>query len=102
MNTFKLPFGTTLQDHLTARDKCLENNKCFGCYEDINQKPFRDKLSKKEASMSGLCMDCQDEYFCDEPTHDQALWVAVTRLKNPEPGKNLFIVKEAPEDGKTH
>jgi len=47
-------------------DKEIENvekNRCPFCKKEINMEDFRDNLSRKEYSISGLCQDCQDEFF---------------------------------------
>lgn len=36
---------------------------CPICEEKIREEDFRDALSKKEYSISGLCQECQDEVF---------------------------------------
>jgi hypothetical protein len=39
----------------------IANKKCPCCKSDIG--PFRDALSKKEYSISGMCQSCQDAVF---------------------------------------
>lgn len=41
----------------------IKNNKCPFCNQTIDQTEFRDELSRKEYSISGLCQRCQDEVF---------------------------------------
>ena len=42
----------------------VENCRCPFCDKDIDpKKDFRDDLSRKEFSISGLCQNCQDEMF---------------------------------------
>lgn len=46
--------------------KAMENvddEKCPLCGEKINMDDFKDKLSKKEFKISGICQKCQDEMF---------------------------------------
>lgn len=37
--------------------------KCPMCSKEIKETEFKDKLSKKEYSISGLCQKCQDDIF---------------------------------------
>lgn len=39
----------------------IANGCCVGCKKVIT--PFRDAISRKEYSISGLCQDCQDGVF---------------------------------------
>ena len=41
----------------------IENNKCPMCGKEIKEGDFKDQLSKKEYSISGLCQSCQDKTF---------------------------------------
>ena len=43
--------------------KAVEEGKCPFCQADIQEDDFKDELSKKEYSISGLCQKCQDEIF---------------------------------------
>ena len=36
---------------------------CVTCPNSIEEKHFRDALSKKEYGISGMCQDCQDSVF---------------------------------------
>jgi len=36
---------------------------CVCCDNKIAETPFKDALSKKEYSISGMCQDCQDSVF---------------------------------------
>jgi len=44
-----------------AVDKCAEQAICVFCHKPVTG--FRDSLSRKEYSISGLCQECQDEVF---------------------------------------
>lgn len=45
----------------------VEKGQCPFCGTDkINEEDFRDKKSRKEYSISGLCQACQDETFGGE------------------------------------
>lgn len=43
--------------------KLVEEGNCPFCKEPINESDFRDTLSKKEFTISGLCQKCQDKTF---------------------------------------
>jgi hypothetical protein len=38
---------------------------CPWCKKEINMDEFKDQLSIKEFYISGLCQECQDEFFDD-------------------------------------
>lgn len=42
----------------------LGAGRCPTCKSEIT--PFRDELSKKEFSISGMCQSCQDSVFGDK------------------------------------
>lgn len=44
-----------------SRENTIARNKCVSCGGEGNN--FRDDLSRKEYTISGLCQKCQDEYF---------------------------------------
>ena len=46
--------------------KDIVENKCPMCHSDIKESDFKDELSKKEYSISGMCQKCQDEVFTEE------------------------------------
>jgi len=43
--------------------KAVLEDKCPTCRGDIKEVDFRDELSKKEYSISGMCQKCQDKVF---------------------------------------
>jgi hypothetical protein len=43
----------------------LKNNQCPMCGAEIKMTDFRDSLSLKEFTISGMCQVCQDEIFKD-------------------------------------
>jgi len=45
-----------------ARESVREG-KCPFCGKDIKEEEFKDALSKKEFSISGMCQECQDRIF---------------------------------------
>lgn len=47
------------------RRNSIENNICDFCKRPAES--FRDGISKKEYSISGLCQHCQDSVFDQEP-----------------------------------
>ena len=53
----KRPFAKLFPKAITD----IKQRKCPVCGKDIAE--FRDNLSWKEYSMSGMCQDCQDKTF---------------------------------------
>ncbi len=47
-----------------SRVESIENDICVFCHNLAVK--FRDKLSEKEFTISGLCQKCQDSVFSDE------------------------------------
>jgi len=45
------------------RALAVELETCPECFEATFRKPFKDSISRKEAKLSGLCMECQPLYF---------------------------------------
>ena len=41
----------------------VEQRLCPFCGEAIDESKFRDELSRKEFTISGLCQKCQDDVF---------------------------------------
>jgi len=41
----------------------VENRQCPLCQEKINVNDFKDDLSLKEFTISGMCQKCQDKIF---------------------------------------
>jgi transcription initiation factor IIE alpha subunit len=41
----------------------VEQGLCPFCGEVIDESKFRDELSRKEFTISGLCQKCQDDVF---------------------------------------
>lgn len=51
-------------DKLFPKAKKLRlSGKCPSCTKEIKTDEFRDQLSVKEYTISGLCQDCQDMVF---------------------------------------
>jgi hypothetical protein len=53
-------FDITGVDRVAA----IKENRCVSCKAKV-ETDFRDDLSKREYSISGLCQTCQDEVFPD-------------------------------------
>jgi hypothetical protein len=50
-----------------AKRRKIQLGKCPTCDAWIYEEDFRDPLSKKEYSISGMCQKCQDSVFgCQE------------------------------------
>jgi hypothetical protein len=45
----------------TDRKKCIAEGKCAFCGKDATS--FKDTLSEKEFTISGLCQKCQDKVW---------------------------------------
>lgn len=43
----------------------VENRQCPMCEARININDFKDELSLKEFTISGMCQKCQDKIFTD-------------------------------------
>lgn len=61
--TYKSPEIEAVLTSMTGvhRPTQIRNDKCVFCKRSALS--FRDALSRKEYSISGLCQDCQDEVF---------------------------------------
>ena len=68
---FKL-FPTARANTIYGRCPCCKkivnktggpHDKVPGMQKELISSPFRDDLSRKEYSISGMCQDCQDEVF---------------------------------------
>jgi len=46
------------------RVKNISHNKCVLCSKDATSQ-FKDTLSAKEFTISGMCQECQDKVFSD-------------------------------------
>jgi len=54
-----------IQSNLIKMTRLREVGKCPFCELEV-QDDFKDELSRKEFSLSGLCQGCQDEFFTEE------------------------------------
>lgn len=43
--------------------RLVESGRCPLCKKHINMRDFKDDLSKKEYTQSGMCQTCQDSIF---------------------------------------
>ena len=55
-----------LEESLRRMNGLRMEGKCPFCEKRINLNEFRDELSLKEYTISGLCQSCQDEFFKEE------------------------------------
>jgi hypothetical protein len=66
--TEKAPGIVEFLDRFTERTRSIRTDVCieppFGCGRKATE--FRDAISKKEYSISGLCQYCQDLLFGEE------------------------------------
>lgn len=53
---------------------------CVTCPIEIHHGDFRDALSAKEYSISGLCQNCQDSVFKSEPEEEEIDWNSVEEM----------------------
>lgn len=68
--------GAELEDFLErlfSRTTKINANVCTVC--DGPATEFRDSLSRKEYTISGLCQQCQDKAF-EEPSEDDEGWTS--------------------------
>lgn len=56
----------TIGEHLQEMHHKRENGQCPFCGKDMTNPTFRDEQSKKEFKISGICQECQDNYFKGE------------------------------------
>jgi hypothetical protein len=63
----KSPAITNFLENMSGRTTAITDSKCLrppiGCGKIVAPDSFRDELSKREYSISGLCQTCQDEIF---------------------------------------
>jgi hypothetical protein len=49
----------------TKEMQLVENRQCPLCEARININDFKDELSLKEFTISGMCQECQDRIFAE-------------------------------------
>ena len=63
----KAPALESFLEGTFGRTTAIRGNKCvptpIGCGKEVKAEDFRDEISLKEYSISGLCQNCQDEIF---------------------------------------
>ena len=74
-STDKAPAINRLLDSLIpgpgTRDGSIRNGKCVFCpTTGLSEDSFRDDVSRKEYTISGLCQDCQDKVFSEGDEDD--------------------------------
>mgnify|MGYP000873737427 CR=1 FL=1 len=52
-----------LFETMFGRTSNIEAGKCVSCGADVTESEFRDEVSLREYTISGLCQKCQDEVF---------------------------------------
>ncbi len=53
----------TLKKLFPEEVKAVQSKKCPLCKDPIDMDGFKDVLSRKEYTISGMCQSCQDEIF---------------------------------------
>ena len=56
-------FLSSLIDSPLTREETIEQGLCATCGHDVLDTSFRDELSFKEFTISGMCQKCQDDIF---------------------------------------
>jgi len=61
--TEKSPAINDLLSKLAGRDRVesIKSDDCVACGEPATE--FNDEISEREFKISGLCQDCQDDFF---------------------------------------
>lgn len=57
-----------MKQFFPAEMDLIEQKKCPFCRKQISVGDFRDSLSIRECTISGLCQTCQDNVFGEEET----------------------------------
>ena len=60
----KTPEMTRFLEQAGGRTTAILTSSCSLCGKLVS--PFRDELSAKEYTISGLCQKCQDVFFADD------------------------------------
>jgi len=65
--------------------KARAEGKCPFCERLVSEGDFRDTISKKEHSISGMCQECQDSFFDedDEESLDYKIVESITKEMTP-------------------
>jgi|6_EtaG_2_1085325.scaffolds.fasta_scaffold16298_5 DnaJ-class molecular chaperone len=67
MNAFLDQFSKAMFEGV-GRASSIARNTCVTCKGDASS--FKDELSEKEFTISGMCQTCQDEIFEDPPVEN--------------------------------
>lgn len=57
-------YEAVLTEYFGDRTEPIRNNYCMVCNGPATE--FKDAISEKEFTISGLCQTCQDKMFCEE------------------------------------
>ncbi len=52
-----------MDDLRKARARAWLEHRCISCHEPVGPDSFKDRLSEREYTISGLCQPCQDKVF---------------------------------------
>lgn len=64
----KSPELTEFLEKAFGRTSAIESDSCAFCHGPAIE--FKDDLSRKEFTISGLCQNCQDNVFDEDPYGD--------------------------------
>ncbi len=59
-----------IKEMMTTSIKRRGRLVCSVCEANVKSSDFKDELSRKEFSLSGLCQVCQDEFFIEDKDDD--------------------------------
>jgi hypothetical protein len=63
----KAPELTSFLEEVASRSTSIKSDVCvpapFGCGKPVDPPGFRNELSRREYTISGLCQACQDSVF---------------------------------------
>ena len=59
----KSPEMETMLESLFGRTTAIQSDTCAFCHKPATA--FRDDLSRREYAISGMCQECQDDFFGD-------------------------------------
>lgn len=55
--------GECVMSSLSKKFELKREGKCPFCEKFVDPTSFRDELSRREFRISGLCQECQDEFY---------------------------------------
>ena len=59
----KSPEIENFLETMFGRTTAIEKKVCVFCGKEVTKQSFRDAISVKEYTISGLCQECQDKIF---------------------------------------